>query len=425
MDREKTLPIIALLTGSLIILLVLGNAYLENPEKRYDETRTMMGTYVTIVIYHTDGDEATAIMDAAFARMEAIAAMANRYRPTSELSRLNTEGSLPNPSPELVEMISMSIQYWTITGGAFDVTILPLLELWDLSSGSGPFDLFTMEANLSGSLDSGSIGQGVRTAFSDHEYPLNETPELTVFEPGQRWTVRSGGVRYSVVNGSGELRVTTDAFWNVHPSRQDEYINHRRQLTGPDRIVVTGTGITIPQGMRITLDGMAKGYVVDAAIRLLRDRGIRRAMVDAGGDIATLGTKPDGERWMIGLRDPEGRQAPVTEFGLKGQAIATSGNYERYFDENRSVGHIMDPRTGKTAFTASSATVIAPNCTVADILATGTFVLGPHGGIGLVNGIKDTEALIIGYDDPRELFRSTGLDRYETGGHGSSGEVTA
>lgn len=104
----------------------------------------------------------------------------------------------------------------------------------------------------------------------------------------------------------------------------------------------------------------------------------------------------------------------MATFSLTDGAIATSGNYLRYFDAEASVGHIMDPRTGQSAHRSSSATVIAPTCMEADALATAIFVLGPVDGLAVVERLEGVEAMVLGHDDPTEIARSRHLDRYET-----------
>lgn len=405
--------VIAGLVGLLIVLVVVGNFFREEPEERYESSTVMMGTDVKIIVYQDDEDKAKRAIEAAFERMKDIEAIASRFNESSELYRLNTEGELANPSPELVEMLELSVLYGNITGGAFDITILPLLNLWDASSGVGPFLLLGMNQSYTDTLDSGSISEDIRTIFLDHGYTLNETSTITVVSAGQEWTMKSGWVDYAITNTSGELKVETPFFWNVARTRQNEYINETKPLVGYEKITVSKDFIQLQPGMSLTLDGMAKGYAADAAIKTLKEKGIERALVDAGGDIATLGTKPGDKKWVAGLRNPEDTSTSVTEFELSGRAIATSGNYERYFDENKSVGHIMDPNTGQSVFKASSATIIAKNATVADILATAIFVLGPDDGITLVETLPDTEALLLGYENPQQIFRSSGLDKYE------------
>ena len=406
------LTIIAGLAGLLLVLLVVGNAVYENPEQRYESSRTdLMDTNVNIIIYHNDEDEAKDIMEEAFAQMERVIAIADRFTASSEVSRLNANSTIADPSPELVEMISISVEYWTITNGAFDITILPLLDLWNPYSGSGPYLLFSLDQSHSETLDSATITEDIRGAFSDNEYTLYE-PSVTVVTEGQEWIIHSGWVNYRVTNATGDLSVTVTEFWNVNPATQNEYINDTKQFVGSDKITITDTSISLQDGMSITLDGMAKGYIVDSAIKVLKEKGIDSALIDAGGDIATIGEKPGDEKWNIGLRNPENKEESVMEFGISGKAIATSGNYERFFNESKDVGHIMDPNTGNSVFKASSSTIIADNCTVADILATGVFVLGPVDGIALVETLPGVEAVLLGYDDPQEFFKSSDVDKY-------------
>jgi len=417
--------ILAGLVGLLTVLVAAGGFFWEEPEEsedgqetglqRFQSTREMMDTYVKIIVYHADEEKAVEAMEAAFGRMKEIEAIASRFNSSSEVHRLNTEGTLEKPSPELVEMIETSIHYWNLTGGAFDITILPLLNLW-----SDYHDLFAANVSHEEDLNKGVFPEALRSNFTDFRpslYELNGTPTVTVEGdvmgtgvPG--WTIRSDWQEYYVANLSGELRVFT-RFWYFPYWSQQEFINQTMPLVGPDKITVTGAAITLVQGMSITLDGMAKGYAVDAAIKVLEEKGVAGALVDAGGDIATLGTKPGDQAWVVGLRNPENKTESVTEFGLSGQAVATSGNYERYFNETYDVGHIMDPGTGRDVFKCSSSTIIADNCTVADLLATAVFVLGTDDGIRLVDTLPGTEALLLGYEDPGEFFRSSGLDDYE------------
>ncbi len=417
--------ILAGLTGLLILLVAVSSYFWEEPEEneneqeseaqRFQSTREMMDTYVMIIAYHNDEEKAMDAMDTAFERIEEIEAIASRFNASSEVSRLNSDGVVNNPSPELVEIIETSIQYWEITDGKFDITIMPLLDLWSSASSAAPFELFEMNQSHADALDSSSVTGDLKNVFVSQGYSLDNASTVDVETTGQEWTIKSGWVDYSVTNYSGELTVKTQFFWNVNESGQEEYIDQARQFVGSDMITVTGNAIALEPGMNITLDGIAKGYAVDAAMKVLQEKGIERALIDAGGDIATLGTKPNGEKWLVGLRNPDNNTDSITEFELSGQAIATSGNYERYFNESHEVGHIMDPDTGRDVFRCSSSTIIASNCTVADILATAIFVLGPVDGITLVETLPDTEALLLGYDDPKVLFPSSGLDelKYE------------
>ena len=136
--------------------------------------------------------------------------------------------------------------------------------------------------------------------------------------------------------------------------------------------------------MGVTLGGIAKGYAVDRACEILANKGIEHALVDVGGDIRAIGTRP----WRIGIADPraEGRLLGVIE--LESGAIATSGDYQRYhLIGAERVHHIIDPRTGEPARGSMSITIVADDSLTADALSTSIFIIGPHNGKALLDAI--------------------------------------
>lgn len=394
----------------LVVILILSVAigsmfFYQPPVQRYEKRTEMMGTYVRITVYHNDEELANDAIDSAFERMREVNPVASRYNPSSELYRLNDQGHLENASPMLLELIEKSIYIYNITDGAFDITVTPLLNLW-----SNELELSTLSTEHKDSLNNGTLSAELRDELNSLPiHPLNETPVITSTANG--WTLSSSWQNYFIYDHGIELIVKTN-FWNLPYDTQGYYIEETQQYVGSDKIHIDGNSIRIQEGMSLTLDGIAKGYAVDRAIEELKSKGIESALVDAGGDIRTLGTRPRGEKWTVGLRNPEDASDSIMEFSLSGQAIATSGNYERYFDEDARVGHIMDPNTGRSVLISSSATVIAEDCVTADALATAVFVLGPENGTRLVNSLSNTESLIIGYDYPCELYGSDGLSKY-------------
>ena len=205
-------------------------------------------------------------------------------------------------------------------------------------------------------------------------------------------------------------------FWDLSPDTQQQAITATMSVIGADRLAITykpESAIELIPGMKITLGGIAKGYAVDQGMHVLMEQGIQHALIDAGGDIAVVGGKPSSQPWDIALRDPEDAGNVLAEFALIDGAIATSGNYLRFFDPDAQVGHIMDPRTGTSAHLSSSATVIAPTCTEADALATAVFVLGPTDGIEVIDQLADIEAMVLAYDDPLSVARSRDLGNFE------------
>ncbi len=296
-----------------------------------------MDTFVTVIIYSTP-EISQETINASFARMEEIETIATTWDSKGEAYRLNETGYLDNPSEELRELIELSLEYYDITDGRFDITVQPLLDLWE-------------------------------------------------YDPDAE-----------------------KQFWDMDTSFQLSAIDTAMKLVGNDRIILDGNSIRLMEGSKITLGGIAKGYAADEALETLKSLGIKNALINAGGDIRTLGTKPGGEGWEIALVNPDDTTQSLAGFVVDGLAVTTSGNYERYFNPDKSAHHIMDPKTGFSAGGCISVTIIAENGVRADALATGVFVLGPDEGMDLVESLNNVETLIV--DTDRNIHRSSGLSRY-------------
>jgi FAD:protein FMN transferase len=161
------------------------------------------------------------------------------------------------------------------------------------------------------------------------------------------------------------------------------------------------------EGVRIDLGGIAKGYAVDRCIGLLAARGIRNARVSAGGDSRLLGDRR-GRPWMVGIRHPDDPQQVVLRLPLEDTAISTSGDYERYFDEDGTrYHHIIDPATGRSPNGVRSVTVIGPEATLTEGLTKSLFIMGPERGIALIDSRKDADAVIVAGDG--KIWYSKGL----------------
>jgi len=169
-------------------------------------------------------------------------------------------------------------------------------------------------------------------------------------------------------------------------------------LVGYQRIILDGNQIRLEKkGMQIDLGGIAKGYAVDKAIEALKKNGIKRALVNAGGDLYALGTDPQGEKWQIGVQDPRDEDKIIDIIKVKDKAVATSGDYRRYFTlEGKRFSHIVNPKTGLTVQDVPmSVTIIGPDATTTDALSTGVFVLGPEEGMKLIESLPEVEGMII------------------------------
>ena len=182
-------------------------------------------------------------------------------------------------------------------------------------------------------------------------------------------------------------------------------VNYRHVLLDPKNQTVRFT----QKGVRIDLGGIAKGYSVDCAIDVLKARGFTRAYVSAGGDSRIIGDR-FGKPWIVGIRDPrKGEGEVITRIPLVDAAISTSGDYERFFDEDGvRYHHIIDPHTGHSASKVRSATVIAPFATRTDGLSKTAFVLGPDKAMQIYNKIDDVDAIIVKLDGT--VIYSKGLE---------------
>ncbi len=187
-----------------------------------------------------------------------------------------------------------------------------------------------------------------------------------------------------------------------------ERIDYR--LVEVDRL--EGTVQFLTRGVRINLGGIAKGYAVEQAVKLLRSRGILHGIVTAGGDSRLLGDRR-GQPFMVGIRDPRNEGEVVLTIPLEDEAISTSGDYERYFEEDgKRYHHIIEPMTGEPAGGIRSATIVGPDAVLTDALSTSVFVLGVDRGLRLIATLPDYEGIVI--DAEGRLFYSDGLQPPET-----------
>lgn len=148
-------------------------------------------------------------------------------------------------------------------------------------------------------------------------------------------------------------------------------------------------------GVRINVGGIAKGWACERVVDILRDAGVEHALVSAGGDTRLLGDRR-GQPWLVGIRDPDDASGVVTRLALVDEAISTSGDYERYFDEDGvRYHHILDPATGRPTEGIRSVTVVGPDGTITDALSTTLFVLGPERGMALLDGLPEYDAVFI------------------------------
>lgn len=223
----------------------------------------------------------------------------------------------------------------------------------------------------------------------------------------------------------GTVRPLVD-LWGFGPGRPiaepppDDLVEERRREVGFDAIEVRPGGWLVKRRAGVTLDlsSIAKGYGVDAVAELLRGEGFRDFLVEIGGEVRAAGARADGRPWRVGINRPRADAAPDElhrVVPLRDGALATSGDYRTFFESGGTrYAHVLDPRTGRPVSNGVvSVSVLAPDCTLADGLATAVMVMGGESGLALLERLPDVEGLVVvgtpdgGLEDhPTSGFRS-------------------
>ena len=170
--------------------------------------------------------------------------------------------------------------------------------------------------------------------------------------------------------------------------------------------------VTLPEGMEIDLGSVAKGYAGQLAAQMLREHGVQSALLNLGGNVQTVGAKPDGSPWQIGIKDPQGEDAMMV-LSVEDQAVVTSGGYERYFEQDgQTYWHIMDPSTGHPADSGLlSVTIVGKQGIICDGLSSSLFVMGLEKAADLWAQSGDFEAVFVTASG--EVYITEGLqDRF-------------
>lgn len=302
----------------------------DEDSKESSRSEFLMDTFVSIRAVGPNQEQA---IEAAVDGMRRVESLMSRHIPDSDVSRIN-EGAGGEPvkvSEETFYVIEEAVKCARLTKGAFDITIGPLMDVWNFGA---------------------------------------EDPAIP------------------------------DA----------EEIEKARSLIGWELVELDSANRTVRlpiEGMSIDLGGVAKGYAASEGARILLEYGISHALIDAGGNIVTIGSRSDGEPWQIGIRDPRGESIEDTigpTLSIVNGAVATSGDYERFFIyDGRRYHHILRPDTGMPVETARSVTVMAKDPLYADMLSTAVFVLGPDEGIKFIETLDGISAMIV-TDDGSIVF---------------------
>lgn len=174
---------------------------------------------------------------------------------------------------------------------------------------------------------------------------------------------------------------------------------------------VAGTIYLSQKGMSFDTGGIAKGYAADRAVDALREAGITSGLIAIAGDIRAFGERPGGGPWRVGIRNPrpvDDNDNIMAVIGLRDEAISTSGDYERYFDEDGvRYHHLLDPKTGQPARGLMSVSVIAGNAVTTDGYSTGAFVMGLERGREMIENER-LEGIFV--DEEGKRYITSGLE---------------
>lgn len=208
----------------------------------------------------------------------------------------------------------------------------------------------------------------------------------------------------------GALDVTVGALtelWGV--GHKGEFVPSREEIEALLPLVdyrlleiddKAGTVFLPKPGMRIDLGAVAKSYANRKAVDALKAKGIKSALVNAGGEVRVIGTRPDGQFWRVGVQDPRSAEGLAAKVALsEWDSLETSGDYQRFFiKDGIRYAHIIDPRTGVQPREVASVTIVSKADNYADVLSTAIFVLGVERGQELLKQYPGTEAIIITAD---------------------------
>jgi len=233
---------------------------------------------------------------------------------------------------------------------------------------------------------------------------------------------RAAGVRresvssetYEVLSRSVEFSVISQGLFDITVGPLADLWDYRHATEPPagDRIesilplvgygdleldaVRQAAGLKHP-GRSLDLGGIGKGFASDRFMEIFRQHGVTSAFSNLGGNVSTLGSKPDGAPWQVGIRHPR-RNGLIGAVSVTGKSVVTSGDYERYFlgPAGRRFHHLLNPLTGHPAESGLiSATVVADSALLADALSTAVFVAGPARGLALLEKFPPVDAVLV------------------------------
>ena len=303
---------------ALCLMLCVGCRPASNSE-RQSGVDFFFDTVITLTTYGVD----ESVIRDAFAMCAEFEQLLSRTKEGSDVWNINhAEGQAVTVSVHTRTLIEKALYYSELSRGAFDITIAPVVELWDFTGGT------------------------------------ENVPDSALVE-------------------------------------------ERARLVGYGQIRLSGNTVTLPAGCQIDFGAIAKGYIADKLADFMRGEGVESAMLNLGGNVYVIGSKPDGSHWNVGLQDPFGEMGkPFAGYAAQDLSVVTSGTYERGFiKENVLYHHILDTATGWPVNNGvTSITIISPYSVDGDALSTACFALGKEAGLELVESLPGIECIFVMLD---------------------------
>lgn len=317
---------------SIVFIFSLSGCTKKEPEPISKEG-LFLGTFCKVTIY----DEASRdVLEKAFNRISEIEDKMTINKPSSEVININSKSGLDyvKVSPDTFYVIKQGKYYSELSQGKFDITIGPIVKLWNI--------------------------------------------------------------------GTDKARV---------PSPDE--IKNKLPLVDYNNILLNEKENKImlkEKDMLIDLGAIAKGYAGDEVKRILSENGVKHALINLGGNLVTLGSKPDNKAWKLGVQNPfDSRGEYLGTIEVSNKAIVTSGVYERYIEKDgKRYHHILSPKNGYPVDNSLvSISIIADKSIDADALSTTAFALGLENGLKLIESLKNIDAIFVTKDS--DVYVTSGL----------------
>jgi len=211
---------------------------------------------------------------------------------------------------------------------------------------------------------------------------------------------------FRLVERAIQISELTDGAFDISYASKDEIW----KFDGSMKNIPSATEIknSKQKGMKISFGALGKGYAADKAKEFLISKQVKGGVINASGDLSTWGTKVNGDKWLVGIKNPSDKSKIFSWLPIVESSVATSGNYEKYVTfDGVKYSHIIDPRTGYPTSSVKSASVFAKSAEMSDALATAIYIMGKDSGIFLINQLDGVEAILI--DSKNKIHKSSGI----------------